>query len=161
MALLLRCGQAGIGIPVCTLRVPELDLVSASALAFLVALAGVGTIGDPIGTIMASFLTTTATSPTAEFSLIAITLMLAEAGSIMGFMGKDFTEVRQSMDSRRPTARLACTPALSVASIMEASPEGFRLAASRASGAAFMVEAVSMAAAVFMAAAATGNVGRR
>jgi len=64
------------------------------------------------------------------------------------------------MDLRRPTARLACTLALSVASIMEASREGFRLAGSRASGAAFMVEAVSMAAEVFMAAEVTGNFSR-
>src|SRR5246127_501842 len=160
MARLLRSGQAGTGIPVCTLRVPELDLASASALAFLVVLAGVGTIGDPIGTITASFSTTTATCPTAEFSLIVITSTLAEAGSIMAFMGEAFTVGRQSMVSRRPTARLASTPGLSVASIMEASREGFRLAGNRASGAAFMAEAASMVAEVFMAAEVTGNFSR-
>src|ERR1700746_1135393 len=166
MARLLRSGQAGTGIPVCTLRVPELDLASASALAFLVVLAGAGTIGDPIGTITASFSTTTATCPPAEFSLIAITSTLAEACSIMGFMGEDFTVGRQSMDSRRPTARLACTPALSVASIMEASREGFRLPGKRALGAdfraeaAFMAEAALMVEAAFMAAEVTGNFSR-
>src|ERR1700751_5618876 len=83
----------------------------------------------------------------------------------MGLTVENFTVGCQSMDSRRPTARLACTPALSVASTMEASREGFRLAGSRASGAGFMgregcLKAVSIAAEVFMAAEVTDNLSQ-
>jgi len=78
----------------------------------------------------------------------------------MAFMGEAFTVGRQSMDSRRPTARLASTLGLSVGSIMEASREGFRLAGNRASGAAFMAEAAFMVEAGFMAAEVTGNFSR-
>src|SRR2546430_3193878 len=79
-------GQAGIGIRDCTLQVRVLRLVSALASATLAGLAGVGTTGDLIGITTVSFSIITATSPTAESSSIATTLIarVRAAGSMAG-----------------------------------------------------------------------------
>src|SRR5438132_4997780 len=79
-------GQAGIGIRDCTLQVRVLRLVSALASASLAGLAGVGTTGDLIGITTVSFSIITATSPTAESSSIATTLiaLVRAAASMAG-----------------------------------------------------------------------------
>src|SRR5947208_16309553 len=86
MESLSGSGQAGIGIRDCTLQVRVLRLVSALASASLVGLAGVGTTGDLIGITTVSFSIITATSPTAESSSIATTLIarVRAAGSVAG-----------------------------------------------------------------------------
>src|SRR3989441_13148984 len=86
MESLSGSGQAGIGIRDCTLQVRVLRLVLALASASLVGLAGVGTTGDLIGITTVSFSIITATSPTAESSSIATTLIarVRAEGSMAG-----------------------------------------------------------------------------
>src|SRR5437899_13087943 len=86
MESLSGSGQAGIVILDCTLQVRVLRLVSALASASLAGLAGVGTTGDLIGITTVSFSIITATSPTAESSSIATTLIarVRAAGSMAG-----------------------------------------------------------------------------
>jgi hypothetical protein len=80
--------------------------------ASLAGLDGVGDTGDLIGITTASFSTTMATYPTAEFSLIAITSTLPEADSIVavGFMEETFTAASRSMDSPHRMPSLAPIP---------------------------------------------------
>src|ERR1700682_4139214 len=64
------CGQAGIGIRDCSLRVRESRLGWALESAILAGSVGDGTTGDLTGITTMSFITTTLTSPTAGSSLI-------------------------------------------------------------------------------------------
>src|SRR3989442_6643399 len=86
MESLSGSGQAGIGIRDCTLQVRVLRLVSALASASLAGLAGVGTTGGLIGITTVSFSIITATSPAAESSSIATTLIarVRAAGFLSG-----------------------------------------------------------------------------
>ncbi len=152
-------GPAGIRIQDSSLPVRELHLASALELASLAGLAGAGTTGDTIGITTESFITTTPTSPTAEFSSI-VTTSIAPVDSMAQ---PDFTAaalastaLQPRMDSPHLTPGPGTIPEHSVALTMEEQPEAFPHAGSRAS-VEVPTEAEASTVVVVTAAAVTGN----
>ena len=132
----LGSGQAGIHIQDYFLRARELRLASALESASLEDMAGVGTTGDMTGITMASFTTTTRTSPTAGYSSIAIR-SIAPADFTVAPPQED--SGTPSMGSRHRTRRLEPIPAPSAVLITEEWREVFPLAGGRALAEALVV----------------------
>ena len=150
-------GPVGIRIRDCLLAARESHLALVSELASLEALAGAGDTGDTTGITTEFFSTTILTSPTAEFSSIAITSIapvdfMAVDSTAMDFMTSTLPEAEVSR--HRATAsqvlmpRVALILELSADSIMEECLEASLPAGSRVSVEAFTAEEVFMGAEV-------------
>src|SRR5713226_1512129 len=161
MESLSRSGQAGTGIPACTLPDPELRLDWVLALVSLAGLAGAGTTGDLTGITTVSFSTTTATYPTAESSSTATTSIApADFGAVPDFTAAALVSMapqRRSTDSRHHMPSLVSIPARLAALIMEELREASPLAGSRASVEVSTEAEVFTVGAAFTVAEVAGN----